>query len=113
MLFYNCTIVTKSETPHLTWRVTLPGHMPLNFTYDSLSYMNISNYLGMNISVSLRAFRFQYIESEIVLTVVNDVDLNGTKLECSIDLDINTTTIYVNTSGMSKSLHKNILSVCL
>ena len=77
--------------------------MPLNITYDSSSDIDISNYLGMNISLALRVFSNEYIESEIVLTVVDDVDLDGTELECSIapDLDTYTITVYVNTSGMS------------
>ena len=85
--------------------------MPLNITYDSSSDIDISNYLGMNISLVLRVLSNEYIESVIVLTVVDDINLNGTKLECSIDLDINTTTIYVNTSGMSKSLYIFSVSV--
>ena len=65
--------------------------------------MDVSDYLGMNISVSLIEFSYEYIESDIVLTVVDDVDLDGTELECSIapDLDTDTITVYVNTSGMS------------
>ena len=109
-------ILTNSETPHLTWHVTLPGHMPLNITYDNTSNSNIFNYLGMNITVVLGEFRYDYIESVIVLTVVDDVVLNGTKLECSIspDLDIATASVYVNTSGqcaLNKILSNNRISV--
>ena len=109
---YNCTILTNSETPHLTWIVTIPGHMPLNFTYDSLSYMDFSDYLGMNISVSLIEFSYEYIESEIVLTVVDDVDLDGTELECSIapDLDADIDSVYINTSGMFRIAQKQSCS---
>ena len=75
--------------------------------------MDVSDYLGMNISVSLIEFSYEYIESEIVLTVVDDVDLDGTELECSIapDLDTDTITVYVNTSGRSKSLYIYSVSV--
>ena len=75
--------------------------------------MDVSDYLGMNISVSLIEFSYEYIESEIVLTVVDDVDLDGTELECSIapDLDTDTITVYVNTSGRIKSLYIYSVSV--
>ena len=87
--------------------------MPLNITYDNFSDINITNYLGMNISVSLIEFSYEYIESEIVLTVVDDVDLDGTELECSIapNIDTDTITVYVNTSGRSKSLYIYSVSV--
>ena len=98
---YNCTILTNSETPHLTWRVTLPGNVPLNITYDNSSNQGNLNYLGMNISSTLREIRYGYIESVIVLTVVNDVNLNGTELECSIGADFDVATVTVNTSGLS------------
>ena len=113
---YNCTILTNSETPHLTWRVTLPGHMPLNITYDNFSNQDSFNLFGMNIIVVLREFRYEYIESVIVLIVVDDVVLNGTKLECGISpyLNIATASVYVNTSGqcaLNKILSNNRISV--
>ena len=78
--------------------------MPLNITYDNSSNRNSFKYLGMNISVVLREFRSEYIESVIVLTMVNEFVLNGTELECSIapDLDIDIASVHLSTSGMSR-----------
>ena len=77
------------------WRVTLPGYVPLNITYDNSSNQSSLNYLGMNISSTLREIRYGYIESVIVLTVVNDVNLNGTEFECSIGADFDVATVTV------------------
>ena len=98
---YNCSILSNSETLHLTWCVTFPGLVPINMTYDSSSNVSILDYLGMNISTTLTAYNRSsgYIESIITLTVLTDV--NGTELECSIsDLDNDIITTLVYSSGV-------------
>ena len=89
--------MSNSETVQLTWRVTLPGMMPVNITYGANEMM----ILGLNITTVLTKFvADEYIESLIILTVLSDIELSGTKLECiSEDLDSQNTTLIVNTSG--------------
>ena len=98
---YSCGMQSNSEMIHLTWHVTFPGHVPINYTfYDDMSPMNY--YLDMNTSVNLTQYEEdEYIESEITLTVLKNVTLNGTVLECSIgpNLDCDTIIVLVNTSG--------------
>ena len=87
--------MSNSETVQLTWRVTLPGMMPVNITYDA-NEMMITD-LGLNITTVLTGFvADEYIESIIILTVLSDIELSGTKLECiSEDLDSQNTTLIV------------------
>ena len=98
---YSCSILSNSETLNLTWRVTFPGFMPINMTYDSSSNVSSLDYLEMNVSTTLTAYNRSsgYIESTITLTVLMDV--NGTELECSIsDLDNDIITTLVYSSGV-------------
>ena len=85
----------------LTWRVTLPGGITTNITYDNTSIINTVNDIGTNIITTLTSYTSdEYIESTIVFTVLADVDLNVTMLECiSEDLDSDSDTILVNTAG--------------
>ena len=99
-IIYTCGIVSNSEMVHLTWHITFPGHMPINITYDNSSTMDN---LDMNISVNLTRYEAdRYIESEIILTILKNITMNGTVLECSIapSLDSDVAIILVNTSGM-------------
>ena len=80
---YNCSIQSNSETVQLTWRVTLPGQMPIDITYDNTSNLNTVDNLGFSITTTLTTYtRDEYIESTIVFTVLRDVVMNGTELEC-------------------------------
>ena len=98
---YNCSIQSNSETVQLTWRVTLPGQMPVDLTYDNTSNVNTVDNLGFNIITTLTNFtRDEFIESIIVFTVLRDLAMNGTDLQCiSEDLDNVTTMVLVNISG--------------
>ena len=91
--------MSNSETVQLTWRVILPGMMPVNITYDA-NEMMITD-LGLNITTVLTGFvADEYIESMIILTVLRDIELSGTKVECiTEDLNSKNTTIFVNISG--------------
>ena len=105
-LSYNCSIQSNSESVHLTWHVTLPGFGPVNITYDSNSMLNSPSLLTMNTTVYLSNYiADSYIESSSLFKVPKGFSLNGTKLECSInDLDNDTVTLFVNTSGIVYSL---------
>ena len=95
--------MSNSETVQLTWHVTLPGMMPVNITYDNTSISNtVDTVFGNNITTTLTNFTVDtYIESRIVFTVLRDVILNGTMLECfSEHLDDSVTTVFINISGM-------------
>ena len=82
---YLCTIfVSNNETLNLMWRVTFPGLMPILFKYDKNSNLESVEYLSMNISATLTRFTNESIESVIVLTVLKNVSMNGTKLMCFI-----------------------------
>ena len=103
MITYRCSVMSNSETVQLTWRVTLPGQMPVSTTYDNTSNLNTVDNLGMNITTTLEEFRSdEYIESTIVLTILEDVFLiNGTEVECvTEDLAYDRTTVLINTSGI-------------
>ena len=107
---YNCFIVSNTETPHLIWNITLPGLTPISFTYDSTSTLYDIHHLDTNITVTLTELNTftttefineEHIASIIVITVLKNVTMNGTNLECSIaNLDSDSTVLFVNTSGM-------------
>lgn len=77
--------------------------MPVNITFDGDTSMNVPYNLGTNITVTLTDYVAEdYIESMMVLTVLTDVLMNETEIECrSADLDSSTITVYVNMSGMT------------
>ena len=95
--------MSNSESVQLTWRVTLPGMMPIDITYDNTSVLNtVDTNFGNNITTSLINFVMDMsVQSTIVFTVLRDVDLNQTMLECaSGNLDSDTTSVFVSISGM-------------
>ena len=107
---YNCSIISNTETPHLNWKVTFPGLMPISFTYNSSSSLYKVDSLDMNISVTLTDFtttnlteyvNVEYVESILTLTILKNIAMNKTKLECGIvNLHSDTVTVLINTSGM-------------
>ncbi len=102
---YNCSILSNSETIRLIWSVQFPGLMPITIAYDDSSVLNNMNYLAMNISTVLTSYvDSTYVDSIIVLTVLRNVIMNGTKLECGVSaLENIKTIILVNTSGNAQS----------
>ena len=105
---YPIIVLSYLILKHLTLSVsvTLPGLTPISFTYDSTSMLYNIQHLDMNISVILTKLDTitttdeEHIESVIVITVLKNVTMNGTNLECSIaNLDIKSTILFVNTSG--------------
>ena len=106
---YNCSITSNSEMPHLTWKVTFPGLEPINFTYNRSSSILWIDHLDMNISITLLNFTTtslteyvneEFIESMLIFTVLENVTMNGTIVECGIaNLHNDTATLFANTSG--------------
>ena len=80
----------------------------MNITFDGNSRLNAAYNLGMNITATLTGYTSEeYIESMIVLTVLGDMLVNGTEVECgSADLDSRSTIVTVNRSGNSTSTAK-------
>ena len=102
VLPYNCSITSNSENVHLIWRVTLPDQEPVNVTYDHKSRRDESHSLNTFINTTLANFvADEYIESILYMTVVADIPINQTKLECLIG-HLGNDTIYVpvNISGI-------------
>ena len=94
--------MSNSEMVLLTWNVTLPGGITANVTYDNTSILNTVDDIGINnIVTTLTSYTSdEYIESTIVFTVLAEVDLNITFLECiSEDLDSDSDRVFVNTAG--------------
>ncbi len=106
---YNCSIVSNSERVHLTWTVTLPGSMPVTITYDNTSILNNMDNLAIGVQTMLTTYRRdEFIESLIVFTILRNIVLNETMLQCSISgvdmeggLGSEATSFLVNTSGNS------------
>ncbi len=112
---YNCSVLLSNNSAELTWTIALPGKIPLNITYDDSSLIdNGTDILGMGVSTLLVDYRRnEYIESVVVLTLMKNVTLNGSIVECNVSVstidndDINigniSTLVLVNTSGMKFS----------
>ena len=64
--------------------------------------MNITVTLTKLDTIAITEFvNEEHIESIIIITVLKNVTMNGTNLECSIaNLDSDSTVLFVNTSGM-------------
>ena len=100
-LSYNCSIQSNSENVHLTWTITLPEKMPIIITYDSTSMLNENAYFDESITTILTDFRSdENIESVMIMTLLRNVSLNESRIECSIaDLSSDTILVLVITSG--------------
>ena len=108
MISYDCSIVSNSETLHLTWRVTLPGDMPSNTTYENSSEPNSVRLLhpfGFITTVLTEYKIDEYIASTLILEVQPTFPANLTILECFIETLANDSIdIVLNSSGMT-ALH--------
>ena len=105
---YRCSVQSNSETVQLSWMVTFPGQEAITMSYIDNSYLNSVVLLDVNVSTTLTQYIMdEFIESEIVLTVLQNISMNGTLLECrSEDLASKNLTVFVNTSGKSSIIHK-------
>ncbi len=75
--------------------------MPVTITYDNTSILNNMDNLAVGVNTVLTTYRRdEYIESIIVLTVVRNISLDRTMIECSIsDLVNDALTLFINSSG--------------
>ena len=75
--------------------------MPVTITYDNTSILNDMDILAMGVNTTLITYRRdEYIESFIVVTILFNVALDGTLLECDIsDLDSRSETVFINSSS--------------
>ena len=99
---YMCSVQSNSENIMLMWLVTFPGQAPISVTYTNFSAAETLDILGMNVTtVVIDDERRDFIVSVATITVLPNVSMNGTLVECSgEDLDREVATVYVNTSGM-------------
>ena len=98
---YRCTVQSNSEMVQLSWMVTFPGEETITMLYTNDSEWNVVVYFDMHFTTVLTEYTIdELIVSELELTVLQNVSMNGTVLECtSEDLGSENDTVYVNTSG--------------
>ena len=110
ILTYRCSIQSNSENVRLTWQVTIPEHTGvLSITYDNEATMNQLDVLNSFINTSFTEFiSDQHIESILHLTVMADIPINQTQLECLIgNIGMDTVYVPVNISGINASMFIN------
>ncbi len=84
--------------------------MPVTITYDNTSLLNNMDNLAMGVNTMLTTYRRdEVIESLITFTIIRNIVLNETMLECSIsgldsegaisNLDSETIKVFVNLSS--------------
>ena len=92
---------------HLIWRVTLPGLMPANITYDNGSEPNNENVLHPFefITTVIAEYRSdEYVVSTLTLEVQSTILANLTSLECFIgSLANDSVDVVLNLSGIPDS----------
>lgn len=102
-ILYKCVINSNSEDLHLIWTVSFPGLAPLQITYDLLSVPDSVDNLNMNIStVLIGTIDEDTLQSTLLLKLLKNVTMNGTKVECSItpQLANDSMIVAVNRSGI-------------
>ena len=97
---FNCSILSNSETIHLTWLFTVPGMMPVNITHYNTS-SGSNNIMTPYISTSVTGFESdEYIHSTLEFTVQPGIPIDEFNLSCSIaGLGFNSTFTVVNSSS--------------
>ncbi len=83
--------------------------MPIGITYNSTAILNNIDYLDASISTSLTEYsEGKYIESVLILTILSDVILNGTIVECKFSsISSQQTLVFINTSGMNHVTYRD------
>ena len=101
VILFRCSVQSNSETVQLSWLVTFPGQETITISYNNESNTNTLEYYPVNITARLTQYTSdQSAESELQLTVLQNVTMSGTILECmSEDLASRNVTVSVNTSG--------------
>ena len=97
-------------TLHLIWTITLPERMPIIILYDSTSTLFLVDHLHPSVSSILTKRRTgEYIQSVVILTLIKDINLTGSMVECSItNLDSESTVVDVNSAG-NRIFFSNVL----
>lgn len=103
---YTCSIRSNSETIHLTWLVMIPGFVPINITYDHSSEINREHMLNDFITAVLTEhMENEYVKSTLSLALQENISLNQTKLQCSIEgLGYDTVNVFLNSSSGTQSI---------
>ena len=98
---YSCLVHSNSENILLRWLITFPGQDSMMVVYTNFSDAEIVTFLDMNVTTRVINNRFgNFIESMVVLTVLQNVSMNGTLVECmSEDLGSEVARVYVRIAG--------------
>lgn len=102
LLPFSCSIMSNSETVQLEWLVRFPEQDAIvTILYTNDSTLNIVTSLNMNVTAQLTEYRIdQFIQSLLVITVLQNVSMNGTLLECTTEsLASQNHVVHVTTSG--------------
>ena len=102
ILRYMCSVRSNSEVVQLNWRIYFPGQDTIYmFIYTNESERNVVEYQPMNITARLTQLENnQNVQSVLELTVLRNVSMNGTLLECrSEELASENVTVYVDAAG--------------
>ena len=100
---FNCSIESNSESVELTWEITSPDELvPMSIIYNDTSLLNNRDQLDIYIDATLTKYmRHQSIESLITFTILKNISINGTELQCSSsDLESAAVKVLVNISGI-------------
>ena len=102
IILFRCSVQSNSETVQLRWLVTFPGEDTITISYNNESNLNTLEHHSMNITARLTQYTSdQSVESELQLTVLQNLSMNGTILVCmSEELASRNVTVTINTSGM-------------
>ena len=102
LLPFVCSVMSNSETVQLEWFVTFPEQdSTVTILYTNGSTPNVVTLLNMSITTELTEFRLdEFIQSLLVITILQNVPMNGTHLQCaSENLASQSQIVYINTSG--------------
>ena len=114
---FNCSIQSNSEAVHLSWRVTLPGLMPTNITYDNSSELNHEHVLHpfQFITTVLTEYGSdEYVKSTLTLEVRSTFLANLTSLECFIGSLANDSVIIIlDSSGIPNTFTSHEFNIVL
>lgn len=96
---YNCSI-SSPNILHLTWLVTLPGSPTINVTYTRISSRNSPTSHHRSFSSVLSSYiDEQYIESIIMFSVLREIDITGTTVQCTMGTIEASITLTSQTTG--------------
>lgn len=99
IVLYNCSVESNTEDLELTWRISLPNKTIFTVTHNSFSTLD-TNEVDMIFDSTLTTYSDTFIESILVLTLLDNVSMDGIIVECSIhDLDSEIIELDVDFTG--------------